>query len=142
MTGPIRSAPAPRIASRIAREAARGPLAALACLLSACWTGAAAPPAPPASPAPAAPDPAAPCPARLVAAVQDAATHAPLAGATVVVETPAGSVAAELTDAQGRFETAAVRPPARLRIYHGERAVELALAACQPPLRIDVPGAP
>jgi hypothetical protein len=130
VTGPIRSAP---------RRPARRPRLALLALLSACWTGAAAPPA---APAPAAPDPTAPCPTRLGAVVQDAATHAPLAGATVVIETPAGSVAAELTDAQGRFETVAVRPPARLRIYHGERAVELALAACQPPLRIDVPRAP
>jgi hypothetical protein len=141
VTGPIRPRRA-RPAPRIARQTARGSLAALACCLAACWTGAAAPTAAPAPAAPAAPDPAAPCPTRLVGIVQDAATHAPLADATVVVETPAGSVAAELTDARGRFETAAVRPPARLRIYHGERPVELALAACQPPLRIDVPRAP
>jgi Carboxypeptidase regulatory-like domain len=82
------------------------------------------------------------CPARLVGLVHDAATGAPLAGATVVVETPRGRVAALLTDARGRFETAAVSPPGRLRIYHGERAVEHRLAACQPPLRIGVRMAP
>jgi hypothetical protein len=70
--------------------------------------------------------------------VHDAATAAPLAGATIVVETPRGSVATELTDAAGRFETAAVPPPAQLRIYYGEHAVEHPLAACQPPLRIGV----
>ncbi|HSK01411.1 MAG TPA: carboxypeptidase regulatory-like domain-containing protein [Kofleriaceae bacterium] len=88
----------------------------------------------------AAPDPR--CPARLVGIVHDAAAGAPIAGATVVVETARGRVAAERTDARGRFETAAVRPPARLRIYHGEHAVEHPLASCQPPLRIGVRLAP
>jgi hypothetical protein len=101
-------------------------------LASACWTGAGA------APTARGPDPAAPCPTRLVGIVHDAATGAPLAGATVVVETARGSVATELTDAGGRFETAAVHPPARLRIYHGEHAVEHPLATCQPPLRIGV----
>jgi hypothetical protein len=105
-------------------------------LASACWTSTA-----PAA-APAARDPAAPCPARLVGLVHDAATGAPLAGATVVVETARGRVAAELTDARGRFETAAAPPPARLRIYHGEHATWHQLAACQPPLRIGVRLAP
>jgi hypothetical protein len=101
-------------------------------LASACWTGTEAAPAyrPGAAPA---------CPARLVGIVHDAATQAPIAGATVVVETARGSVAAELTDALGRFETAAVAPPARLRIYHGEHAAWHPLAPCQPPLRIGVP---
>ena len=43
---------------------------------------------------------------------------------------------------RGRFETAAVLPPARLRIYHGEHAVGHQLEACQPPLRIGVRFAP
>jgi hypothetical protein len=106
-------------------------------LASACWTGA----APAAASAPR-PGQAPACPDRLVGIVHDAATQAPIAGATVVVETVRGSVAAELTDARGRFETAAVAPPARLRIYHGERAVEAPLAPCQPPLRIAVRRAP
>jgi hypothetical protein len=105
-------------------------------LASACWTSTA--PAPAAT----APGPSSPCPARLVGLVHDAATGAPLAGATVVVETARGRVAAELTDARGRFETAAVPPPARLRIYHGEHAAGHQLEACQPPLRIGVRRAP
>jgi hypothetical protein len=109
-------------------------------LAPACWTSAAPPSAP--SAAPLARDPAAPCPARLVGLVHDAATGAPLAGATVVVETDRGRVAAELTDARGRFETAAVTPPARLRIYHGAHAAEHRLEACQPPLRLGVHLAP
>jgi hypothetical protein len=122
-----------RLAAPPARRLAALSLAAAG--LSACWTGSAAPPA---TAAAAAPDPAAPCPTRLVGIVRNADTQAPLAGATVVVETAAGSAAAELTDGSGRFEAPAVRPPARLRIYYGERAVEHKLAACQPPLRIGV----
>jgi hypothetical protein len=109
-------------------------------LASACWTG--APPPPAAPPTASGADPTDPCPARLVAVVHDAATAAPLAGATVVVETARGSVATLLTDEHGRIDTAAVRPPARLRIYYGEAAVEHALARCQPPLRIGVRLAP
>ena len=127
MTRPLR----PR--RRLAVAAAPRRLAALA-LLSACWTQPAVPPPTAARP----PDPTTPCPARLVGLVRNADTGAPLAGATVVVETPAGSVAAELTDASGRFEAPAVRPPARLRVYYGARAAEHKLAACQPPLRIGV----
>lgn len=115
------------------------PLAALslaAACLAACWTESTATPASAASAG--ALDPDASCPTRLTGIVRNADTQAPLAGATVVVETAAGSVAVELTDESGRFETAAVRPPARLRIYYGERAVEHKLAACQPPLRIGV----
>ena len=111
-------------------------LSLAAACLAACWTESAAPPATAASAG--ALDPDASCPARLTGIVRNADTQAPLAGATVVVETTAGSVAVELTDESGRFETAAVRPPARLRIYYGERAVEHKLAACQPPLRIGV----
>lgn len=126
MTGPVRRYGA--------RAIARTALAAAAlALAAACWTGAAPPPAAGAL------DPAAPCPERLVGVVHDAATGAPIAGATVVVETARGRVAAERTDAGGRFEAAAARPPARLRIYHGARAVEHPLAACQRPLRIGVP---
>jgi hypothetical protein len=110
-------------------------------LASSCWTGAAPAPAGPAR-APGSEDPASPCPERLVGIVHDADTSAPLAGATVVVETARGSVATELTDAAGRFETAAVSPPARLRIYYGEQAVEHPLVRCQPPLRIGVRLAP
>jgi hypothetical protein len=101
-------------------------------LAAACWTGTAT------SASPRGTSPASACPAKLVGLVHDAATGAPLAGATVVVETVRGSVATELTDPRGRFETAAVSPPARLRIYHGEHAVEHPLAPCQPPLRIGV----
>jgi hypothetical protein len=122
-------------ASRLAaiRLAAR-PLAALwLASMPACWTTGSA--HRPSGTAP-------PCPARLVAIVHDAATLAPLAGATVVVETARGSVATQLTDALGRFETAAVTPPARVRIYHGQHAVEHPLAPCQPPLRIGVRLAP
>lgn len=112
-------------------------------LAPACWTSAApssAPSGPPSAPSsgPSSRDPAAPCPARLIGLVHDAATGAPLAGATVVVETDRGRVAAELTDARGRFETAAVPPPARLRIYHGAHAAWHRLEACQPPLRLGV----
>ena len=119
------------------RRTVRGPsstarLAAL-WLASACWTGAAPASRPAQAPA---------CPARLVGVVHDAATQAPIAGATVVVETARGSVAALLTDARGRFEAAAVSPPARLRIYHGEHAAWHPLASCQPPLRIGVRLAP
>lgn len=107
-------------------------------LLPACWTGATAPSPPPSTgtaPAAAAPGP---CPSRLVVAVHDRATRAPLAGATVVVSTDDGRVAVELTDERGRLETAAVRPPATLTVYYGEVTVEHALTTCQPPLRLAV----
>ena len=115
------------------------PRLALLWLAAACWTETAPGPAPVYRPST---EPAAACPARLVGIVHDAATQAPIAGATVVVETARGSVAAELTDGLGRFEAAAVSPPARLRIYHGEHAVEHPLAPCQQPLRIGIPPAP
>lgn len=111
---------------------------ALLSLAAACWTETAPGPAYRPPPAPAAP----PCPERLVGIVHDAVTLAPIAGATIVVETARGRVAAELTDGLGRFETAAVAPPARVRIYHGDHAVEHLLEPCQPPLRIGVPPAP
>jgi hypothetical protein len=111
---------------------------ALLSLAAACWTETAPDPVyrpPPAAPAP-------PCPERLVGIVHEAATLAPIAGATVVIETSRGSVATELTDGLGRFETAAVAPPARVRIYHGDQAVEHPLEPCQQPLRIGIPPAP
>ena len=119
------------------------PLAALslaAACLAACWTESTATPASAASAG--ALDPDASCPTRLTGIVRNADTQAPLAGATVVVETAAGSVAVELTDASGRFETPAVHPPARLRIYYADRAALHPLATCQPRLRIGVPLAP
>jgi hypothetical protein len=100
-------------------------------LLAACWTSAG-------PPAPRAPDPHTSCPGRLVVVVIDRATQAPLAGATIVISTDAGRVAVEITDEHGRFETAAVRPPATLTIYYGELNVEHALVTCQPPLRLAV----
>jgi len=103
-------------------------------LASACWTG-------PAGSHEAGPAQAA-CAARLVGIVQDADTQAPIAGATVVVETDRGSVATEVTDEHGRFEAPAAAPPARLRIYHGALAASHPLAPCQPPLRIGVRRAP
>ncbi len=110
---------------------------ALLSLAAACWTETAPAPVyrPPPTSAP-------PCPERLVGIVHDAATLAPIAGATVVVETARGSVATELTDGLGRFEAAAVAPPARVRIYHGDHAVEHPLEPCQQPLRIGIPDAP
>lgn len=121
------------------RLAAARRLPAALCLLSsaaaACWTSAAAPLR---AADPYAPDPRAPCPTRLVAMIYDRATQAPIAGATVVVSSDKGRLAIELTNALGRFETAAVRPPAKLTIYYGEIAVEHALATCQPPLRLGV----
>jgi hypothetical protein len=105
-------------------------------LASACWTGAGA------SSSRHSTSPASPCPAKLVGLVHDATTGVPLAGATVVIETVRGSVATELTDQRGRFETAAVAPPAQLRIYYGEHAAWHPLAPCQPPLRIGVRLAP
>lgn len=110
--------------------------AALLLAAAACWTDAR--PAPAGRPS--APPPA--CPTRLVAVVHDAATEAPLAGATVVVETARGRVAALVTDERGRIETAAASTPARLRVYHGEHAVEHLLVPCQPPLRLGVRLAP
>lgn len=109
-------------------------LAALAALAAgtACWTSGAGP----AAAAAGATDPTAPCPTRLIGLVRDADSLAPLPGATVVVETAAGSVAALITDAAGRFEAPAASPPARLRIYYGDRVAEHRLAACQVPLRI------
>ena len=107
-------------------------------LAPACWTGA----APAAAPTPVSSSLAGPaggtCPTRLVVVLHDVDTQQPLASATVVVETPLGSVATELTDAAGRFETAAVRPPAQLAIYHGAHTFVHALVTCQPPLRIAV----
>lgn len=111
----------------------------LAAAAAACWTDAR--PSPAGRPTSSgAPPPA--CPARLVAVIHDAATEAPLAGATVVVETARGRVAALVTDERGRIETAAASTPARLRVYHGEHAVEHLLVPCQPPLRLGVRLAP
>lgn len=106
-------------------------LALLSTCWSACWTGGSPAPAPSGAPA-------AGCPARLTGILRNADDDAPLHGATVVVETPAGSVATELTDERGRFETAAVRPPARLVIYYDMQTTTHALVACQPPLRLGI----
>ncbi|HWO26726.1 MAG TPA: carboxypeptidase-like regulatory domain-containing protein [Kofleriaceae bacterium] len=135
-------------AARHRRALARALGLCLAAAPAACWTGGAPDAAAPSTgtgtgtSTGTGPAVSASCPARLTGIVHDAATGAPLAGATIVVETARGRVAAEVTDARGRFETAAVSPPARLRIYHGARAVEHRLAACQAPLRIGVRLAP
>jgi hypothetical protein len=105
-------------------------------LPAGCWTDSAS--SSPRTPGASASDPQAPCPTRLVAILHDRATRAPLSGATVLIATDRGRVAYGLTDATGRFETAAVRPPAKLVIYSGETVAESPLIACQPPLRLAV----